>query len=129
MTHEATILSTINEMQGSGKTFAEFIAKLFKDKVVEIYLGDSYEEVSTEQISSSYPAVIAGKVVGAYRECLILDAGYVDRITKQITHGNYLFLSERAIRGLNEVNGNGVFEDSLLRSRESLEVWRVFNKQ
>lgn len=129
MTHEAEILSTVNELQGSGKTFAEFIAKLFKDKVIEIYLGDSYEEVSTEQISSSYPAVIAGKVIAAYKECLIIDAGYVDRITKQIIHGNYLFLSERAIRGLNEVNGQGVFEDSLLRSRESLEVWKAFHKK
>jgi hypothetical protein len=129
MTHESEILSTINDMQGSGKTFAEFIANLFKGKIVEIYLGDSYEEVSTEQISSSYPAVIAGKVIGAYRECLILDAGYVDRISRQITHGNHLFLSERAIRAINEVNGQSVFEDSLLRSRESLDVWKAFNKK
>lgn len=126
MTQESEILNTINELQGSGRTFAEFIAKLFKDKVIEIYLGDSYEEVSTEQVSSSYPAVISGKVIGAYRECLIIDGGYVDRTTKQIVHGNVLFISERAIRALNEVNSNGVFEDTLLRSRESLDVGKLF---
>lgn len=128
MTHELDILNTIDEMKGSGKTFAEFIANLFKDKVVEIYLGDSYEEVSTEQVSSSYPAVISGKVIGAYRECLIINGGYVDRVTKKIAAGAVLFISERAIRSLREVNGQGVFEDSLLRSRESLEVWGLFNK-
>ena len=128
MTHEAEILGTIDEMQGSGKTFAEFLAKLFKGKVIEIYLGDAYEEVSTEQVSSSYPAVICGKVIGAYRECLIIDGGYTDRASKQIISGNTLFISERAIRALNEVNGKGVFEDSLLRSRESLDVGRLFSK-
>lgn len=102
------------------KTFAEFIASLFKDKMIEIYVGDSYEEISTEQISQAYPAVFCGKVVGAFKECLILNCAYVKN--KKMQMGNMLFVNERSIRALNEIDGNGVLEDMFLRSRESLEV-------
>jgi hypothetical protein len=108
------------------KTFAEFIAAVYQGKFIEIYLGDSYEEVSTEQISTSYPAVFCGKVVGAYRECLVLNSVYANNGTKKLEMGNLLLISERAIRGLNEIDGNGVMEDMFLRSRESLDILENF---
>jgi hypothetical protein len=103
------------------KTFAEFIALTFKDKFIEIYLGDSYEEVSTEQISTSYPAVFCGKVISAYRECLILNSVFINK-SRKMQLGNIVCISERAIRGLNEIDGHGIIEDLFLRSRESLDI-------
>lgn len=114
------LVSQFNKTDRS-KTFAEFIATLFSGKFIEIYLGDSYEEVSTEQISTSYPAVFCGKVVAAYKECLILNSVYVNK-NKVLTLGNLVFISERAIRALNEIDGNGIIEDMFLRSSESLEI-------
>ncbi len=111
--------------EGRTKTLAEFLATVFKDKFVEIYLGDSYEEVSLEQTSQSYPAVFCGKVVAAYKECLILDSAYVNE-NKKLVLGNLVFLSERAIRGLNAIDGKGTLEEMFLRSSESLELKRHF---
>jgi hypothetical protein len=105
-----------------GKTFAEFIAELFDQKYIEIYLGDSYEEVSVEQISTNYPAVFCGKVIGAFKECLIINSVYVDKISKKMKLGNVMFLNERAIRGLTQIDGTGIIEDMFLRSRESLII-------
>lgn len=119
------IKETIATLQGSGKTFAEFLSVVFKDKFIEVYLGDAYEDVSTEQISTSYPAVLCGRVVAAYRECLILEAAYIDG-TKTLRLGNLLFISERAIRALNEIDGNGILEDMMLRSKESLDIKASF---
>lgn len=110
--------------EGRTKTLAEFIATVFKDKFVEIYLGDSYEEISMEQTSQSYPAVFCGKVVAAYKECLVLDSVYVE--DKKLTLGNLVFVSERAIRGLNAIDGKGTLEEMFLRSSESLEIKRHF---
>ena len=125
MVTEEFILETVQECnKDRSKTFAEFIAAVFKDKFIEIYLGDSYEEISTEQVSQSYPAVFCGKVLGAYRECLIMSCAYVSG--KQIKMGNTVFISERAIRGLNEIDGKGVMEDMFLRSRESLDIKETF---
>ena len=108
------------------KTFAEFLAALFKDKYIESYLGDSYEEVSTEQISTSYPAVFCGKVVAAFKECLVLNSVYVDKVSKKIKMGNMLIINERAIRGLTEIDGSGIMEDMFLRSKESLVIKEEF---
>lgn len=106
------------------KTFAEFLAVLFKDKFIEIYLGDSYEEISMEQTSMSYPAVFCGKVIGAFKECLVISSVYVHN--KKMQLGNLMFINERAIRALNEIDGYGVMEDMFLRSRESLEIKENF---
>lgn len=124
MATEHQILDTIQSLQGSGKTFAEFLAEVFKGKFIEVYVGDAYEDVSTEQISQSYPAVFCGKIVGAYRECLILNCAYVEN--KHMKIGNILFINERAIRALSEVDGKGTLEDMMLRSKESVEVKDAF---
>lgn len=108
------------------KTLAEFVATIFKDKFIEIYLGDSYEEVSLEQTSTSYPAVFCGKVIGAYRECLVISSVYVSEASKAPKMGNLMFISERAIRALNEIDGNGIMEDMFLRSKESLNIKDLF---
>ena len=104
-------------------TIAEFLYELFKDKFVEVYLGDAYESISVDQISTTYPAVFSGKVVGAYKECLILEGTYIDRRDKKRAPkvGKQIFISERSIRGLCEVDGNGILDDIFLRSREALE--------
>ena len=125
MVSESQIHETVAKLHGSGKTFAEFLAEIFKDKFIEVYVGDAYEDVSTEQVSTTYPAVFVGKVVSAYRECLILNCAYVDK-GKHLRLGNIMFVNERAIRALNEVDGNGVLQDMMLRSQESLDIKAAF---
>lgn len=126
MVSEENLLNVIKECNTDRtKTIAEFIATLFNGKFIEIYLGDSYEEVSTEQVSTSYPAVFCGKVVAAYKECLIINSVYIDK-TKKMKLGNLMFISERAIRGLNEIDGNGIIGDMFLRSQESLDIKNNF---
>jgi hypothetical protein len=111
-------------------TVAEFLYALFKGKFIEVYLGDTYEEVRVEQISITYPAVFSGKVIGAYRECLIIEGSYIDRRHRQTKTENHLsfkpgkqiFISERAIRGLCEVDGNGIIDDIFIRSGETIAL-------
>ena len=126
MITETRVKSLVQELSGKGKTYAEFIAELFKDKFIEIYLGDAYETISTEQVSSAYPAVFCGRVVGAFRECIILNSVYVNK-AKQVQLGNFLFINERAIRALTEIDNNGTIEEMFLRSRESNVVKDLFD--
>lgn len=117
------LLKNSKELKESGTTFAEFLSIAFKDKLIEIYLGDSYEDVSTEQVSTSYPAVFCGKVIGAYRECLILDGFHVNK-DKHVKYGNTIFINERAIRALTEINGTCALQDMILRS---IDVNPIYN--
>lgn len=125
MVTENEIKELVVSSKGSGKTLAEFLADLYKDKFLEIYVGDSYEEVSVDQVSTSYPAVFCGKLVAAYRECLVLNCVFTNRANK-LQLGNMVCISERAIRALNEVDGNGTLEDMLLRSKETLLIKELF---
>jgi len=127
MTTQEEILQAIEDCgKDRQKTLAEFIATVFKDKFIEIYLGDSYEEVSVEQISTSYPAVFCGKVVAAYKECLVLNSAYVNKSSKQIELGNLFFVNERAIRAMSEVDGKAIIEDMFLRSSDTLGIKSQF---
>lgn len=119
----SNIIKDLNKKRTA--TLAEFIYACFKDKHIEIYLGDAYEDISVEQISTTYPAVFTGKVIAAYKECLILEGGYVDRKNKATKFGKQIFVNERAIRGLCEVDGNGILDDIFLRSRESVEIKKI----
>lgn len=125
MVSENEVKSMVEQCKGSGKTFAEFIAEVFKDKFVEIYVGDTYEDISTDQVSASYPAVFCGKVITAYKECLIVSSVFVNK-AGHLQLGNLMFISERAIRALNQIDGNGIIEEMMLRSKESLVIKRVF---
>lgn len=127
MISEFDVQSMAEKCKGSGKTFAEFLAELFKDTLVEIYLGDSYEEVSMEQISVNYPAVFCGKIIAAYKECLVISAAYIDKKSKKLKLGNLMFISERAIRALSPVDGTGILEDMFLRSKECLDIKKNFD--
>ncbi len=125
MATELEVKNITAKLNGSGKSYSEFLAELFKDRFLEIYLGDQYEDVTTEQITTSYPAVLCGKVVSAYKECLIINAAFINK-QKKLQLGNLLFINERSIRFLNEVDDNGTLEDMFLRSRESLDVKHNF---
>jgi len=120
MVTEIEIQDLVQKFGGAEKTFAEFLGELFKDKFIEIYFGESYEEVSTEQVSTSYPAVFCGKVIAAYKTCLIVNGAYVNNKKMQI--GNIIFINESAIKAVTEIDGKGILEELLLRSKESLNV-------
>lgn len=127
MVSEKELADVIQKLNTGGRsaTFAEFLAETFKDKFIEVYVGDAYEDVSTEQISTTYPAVFCGKVVAAYRECLVLNCAYVGQ-NRHLTMGNMMFVNERAIRALTEVDGKGTLEDMMLRSKETLDIREAF---
>lgn len=127
MVTEEQVSATVQNFNDGGrtKTFAEFIAQVFDGKFIEIYLSDSYEEISMEQTSQNYPAVFCGKVVTAYRECLVINSVFINH-AREMQLGNLMFLSERAIKAINEIDGKGTLEDMFLRSRESLIIKEVF---
>jgi hypothetical protein len=130
MVAENIVLQKIQEANDNNiKTFAEFVASIFKGKFIEIYLNDTYEEVSVDQVSTSYPAVFCGKVIGAYGACLIINSVFVDSSDHKnhaVKSGNIVFINDRNIKAFSEVDGNGTLEDMFLRSRQTLAVRNNF---
>ena len=124
---EQHIKDMIENFKGSGRTLAEFLAETLKDRIVEIYLGDSYEEISVDQISTAYPAVFCGKIIAAYGECLVIKCAFVNE-SKKVQIGKIMFINERSIRALTEIDNRGVMQDMFWRSHESLDMIKFMEK-
>ncbi len=127
MINESEVQQICNNLNKSGKTFAEFLVELLKDKFVEIYLGDAYETISTEQISTDYAAVFCGKIVAAYRECLVLSAAYLDG-NQKLKLGKIVFINERAIKALSLVGEAGIMQDMFVKSNEAASLFKEIMK-
>ena len=61
-------------------------------------------------------------MVTAYKECLVISAATVDKKSKKLKLGNILFVNERAIRFLTEVNDDGILKDMYIKSEETLDI-------
>jgi hypothetical protein len=109
-------------------SFAEIIYKSMKEKLVEVYIGDTYEDLKSQDSTTKINAVLCGIVKAAYAECLILDCAYVDQATKKPSFGNIVFLNERCIRTITEVDMLGTLKDTFISSKECLIIKNLFEK-
>lgn len=130
MATEQDFINSIEETVNSGKriTFAELIAKTLKGKIIEVYIGDAYEDIKLDEITTRAPAVLIGKVITAYAECLILNCAYVDQASKKVKFGNIVCLNERSVRTICEVDETGVLKDTFLCSRDGKTIKAIFGQ-
>ena len=122
MATEQEFESIIAELQANKDrtvSLAEVVAKTLKGRIIEVYVGDRYEDIKYDDSTLCYPAVLVGKVVTAFKECLVLNCAYIDQTTKQLKFGNIVCLNERAIRFLTEIDETGILRDTFINSRDS----------
>jgi hypothetical protein len=107
------------------KTFAEKINEDLNGKLVEILIGESYEELQLDQMSSNYPAVIVGKVIGAFGNALVLECAYVEN--RALKFGKKVYLNDFTIQYLSELDGKCSLEDLLLKSKDTKQILKHYN--
>lgn len=105
------------------KTYAEFINETLNDKMVEILIGESYEELTLDQMSSHYPAVIIGKVISACGNALVLDCLFIKN--RKHVFGKKLIVNDFAIKMISEVDDKCTLEDLLLRGRDTRAIKKL----
>ena len=103
-------------------TMAEFVAMVWKDRFVEIYIGDTYEDIKLEDTTQKVPAILVGQIICAYAECLILNCAYKDLRTGKFAFGNVVPLNERGIRTITEIDLKGGLKDTFLDVKDGPRV-------
>lgn len=101
------------------KTYVESLVDFLKDKLVELYVGDQYEQVAYSDNTQNVSSVLVGKIVGGEGDCLIFDSLYRDKIDKKQKHGNIVYINGYNIRAACELNGSGSFRDSIVSVNDS----------
>lgn len=129
MATEHDFRETIQKFKSDTKkhTFAELIATVWKDRIIEIYIGDTYEDIKYDDSTQKYVAILVGKVIDAYGECLVLNCAYNDPISKTLKFGNIVCLNERSVRTITEVDNSGILKDTFLSSRNGKIIKDLFN--
>jgi hypothetical protein len=100
------------------RTFAELMARVWEGKIIEVYIGDRYEDVKFDDSTMACPAVLIGKVIDAYGECLVLNCAYIDPASKVLKFGNIVCLNERSVRTITEVDNLGTLRETFLNSKD-----------
>ena len=128
MTTEKDFKDVIKEFRTDAKkhTLAELVAKVWANKVIEVYIGDTFEDIKYDDSTQKYVSILVGKVVDAYGECLIMNCAYVDQTTQKVKFGNIVCLNERSVRTITEVDDTGILKDTFLSSRDGKIVREVF---
>jgi hypothetical protein len=122
MAHEKDIeavIQGVHDRKDRSISLAEIVVEAYKGKIVEVYVGDTYEDIKYEDSNKCYQAVVIGKVITAFKECLVLNCAYIDPSSKKPKFGNILFLNERSIRFLTEVDESGLLRDVFLNSKDA----------
>lgn len=129
MANEFDFKDTIREFKEDGKkhTFAELIHRVWGGKIIEVYIGDTYEDIKYDDSTQKYVAILVGKVIDAYGECLVMNCAYIDQSTKTLKYGNIVCLNERSVRTITEVDETGILKDTFLSSRDSKIVKDLFS--
>lgn len=99
-------------------SFAEALAERLQDKLVEIYLGDSYEEVNYADNAKTTNSVLVGKVVEALGDCLVINARYANK-QKEIVFGNIIYVNAYNINAICELDGSGTLRDAFYSTDET----------
>jgi hypothetical protein len=125
MAHQNDFINVIAELNASNEpkiSMAELIAKVWKDRVVEIYIGDTYEDIKLDDSTQKSPAILVGKIITAYAECLILNCAYSEPRTGTVQFGNIVALNERGIRTITEIDNNGILKDTFVNIKHGKQL-------
>jgi hypothetical protein len=117
------VIAKLNQTPNEPKlTMAELIAKVWAGKFVEIYIGDTYEDIKLEDTTQKVPAILVGQIITAYAECIILNCAYNEPRTGKIAFGNVVCLNERGIRTITEIDLKGGLKDTFLDVKDGPRV-------
>lgn len=95
----------------------------FKDKYVQVYIGDQYEELQQFDYSQTVNGTIYGKFLNVCGEFLILDCFYYDN--KELKSGNIVFVNSWHIKSILEVKSKGSMSDVLLSIKDIVLIRKL----
>ena|SRR5690606_18325538 len=92
-----------------------------KGELLEISIGDEYEEILSADSSKKVNGVIYGVLQDIVDEFIILDSFYLDK-EGRISSGNIIYINSWAIKMFTKVKSNGCLNDILLSSNHTRKI-------
>jgi len=114
-----------HKVKKNAHTYAESIAILLKDKLVEVHVGDMFETIKLEDHEFNMPCLYVGVVIGALDDCLVLKGYKFDLENKTKKLGNFLFINGFSIKAISEIDGSGSISDCWLGHHRNVKNFKI----
>lgn len=92
-----------------------------KDELVEVYIGDEYEEI----VMSDNVRKVNGSLFGYCREVLgdfvILDCFFINK-KGELSNGNIVYVNTWSIKAITKVKSNGSLNDVFMSSSDTRKL-------
>jgi hypothetical protein len=98
----------------------ELFPKL-KDELVEICVGDEYEELVMSDTTRKVNGSIFGKCKELIGDFLVLDCYYINK-NNELSLGNIIYLNTWQIKAITKVKSNGSLKDIFMSSADSRKM-------
>jgi len=92
-----------------------------KNELLEVCVGDEYEEILSADSVRKINGVIYGVLKNIVGDFLILDSYRVDK-TGKIVSGNIIYINSWAVKMFTKVDSNGSLSDVLLSSSHTRKI-------
>ena len=117
------LAKVLSKFRTEGKTasYAEILAALYPDQLIEVYFGDVYEQINLADFSPNVYSVICGKIVEAYGDCLFIDCYYSDD-GKHLKTGNIIVINGFNVKAVTVLDGKGQIKDALLNPKATARL-------
>lgn len=102
----------------------------FKDKYIQIYLGEQYEEIQLDDHTYEIISVIYGKLIDVVSDFLVIDCFYVSssKDFKEIKSGNIIFINSWQVKMMTAFDDKGTIDDILLSGKHTGSIKSMINK-
>jgi len=115
MSTKNNIKNLIDNFGEIGSTsFAAFLAKAFEDKIIELYFGEDFEKINTEQCQTGTPSVICGTILNAVNNFIILDC--YSNNNDHLQAGSVVFINMDKVIAIKEFNKNRPLSNIFIKS-------------
>ena len=110
-------------------TYVTTVASFLKGKLVEVYMGDEYEDLLQADFSKKIQMSVIGILEGAIGDCLVIDSYYFSSDHKALVKGNILYINssvkdtKKVSFAIYSVKGQLIKSgDLVLNSKESISL-------
>lgn len=111
----------------SVKTYRNILDVLdqMRGQYIELYIGETYENIEYEEVSRPQISTIFGKVIECLDRFLVLDCFYVDQRTQEVKDKHIVFINAFQIRTFTSVDGGGSLDDIFLSAKHVNKIKKI----
>jgi hypothetical protein len=105
------------------KRISDVMLEKYKNKILELYIGDQSETQNFDDYSTPQNCIIYGKLVDVLDRFIQLECFYVKN--NEVHSDHCVFINFFQIRAMTELNGKGALHDIFLSSKSSDKIRKL----